>query len=176
MKTYTGRIVNPLDLRPQDIDIVDIAHALSNICRFGGHVRSFYSVAEHSIWVAELVKRYAPHLELHALLHDASEAYLCDFPRPLKYLPEFEIYRVKEKVTQDAIQAHFGLPEGILPEVKDADNAMLVREGIDLMYEQFTAFGPPADIAIERPMDPEIAEYSFLARFREILYRRALVA
>lgn len=69
----------------EDIHILDIAHALSNICRFGGHSSSFYSVAEHSIILAEILERQGADkmTVLAALLHDATEAYLGDMPRPI---------------------------------------------------------------------------------------------
>lgn len=83
IRTYGGRYIDPLNPDPEAIDINDIAHALSNICRFGGHTMRFYSVAEHSLHVMQLVK--APELKLCALLHDASEAYLLDIPSPVKH-------------------------------------------------------------------------------------------
>src|SRR5271156_4912831 len=79
IQTFTGKKFYPFNPKPQDIDIRDIAHALSNICRFTGHTKRFYSVAEHSRNVAKLVPA---HMKLQALLHDASEAYLCDIARP----------------------------------------------------------------------------------------------
>ena len=81
MVTFTGKLVNPLDLTPQDVDIRDIAHHLSNMCRWQGATRHFYSVAEHCVHVSRLVPTgYA----LLALLHDAAEAYMGDAIRPIK--------------------------------------------------------------------------------------------
>src|SRR5271165_7548492 len=81
IQTYTGRVMYPLDPRPEEINIIDIAHALSNLCRFTGHVRTFYSVAEHSVRVSQ---HCDPKDALWGLLHDASEAYLADMSRPMK--------------------------------------------------------------------------------------------
>jgi uncharacterized protein len=81
MQTYTGLAFWPLDPRPDEIRLVDIAHALSKLCRYGGQCLSFYSVAEHSLLVAS---KAPDHLKLVALMHDASEAYLLDIPRPIK--------------------------------------------------------------------------------------------
>jgi 5'-deoxynucleotidase YfbR-like HD superfamily hydrolase len=79
--TYTGKKFHYLSPTPEEIDIKDIAHALSLTCRFGGHCRSFYSVAEHSVRVAAEVPASSA---LFALLHDAAEAYLPDIPSPMK--------------------------------------------------------------------------------------------
>jgi len=78
--TYTGKRFHYLDPQPEEIDIVDIAHALSLTCRFGGHCKEFYSVAEHSIRVAEIVPK---EFQLLALLHDAGEAYTGDVQSPI---------------------------------------------------------------------------------------------
>src|SRR4051794_15527189 len=88
--TFSRRQFWPLDPHSDEIHIEDIAHSLSQQCRFGGHSRSFYSVAQHSCLVSALCKANDA---LWGLLHDASEAYLGDIPRPLKSLPEFEFYQ-----------------------------------------------------------------------------------
>src|ERR1017187_10636100 len=75
--TFSGIHFWPLLPNPADIRIEDIAHALSNQCRFAGHAREFYSVAEHSVRVSQLCP---PEDALWGLLHDASEAYLTDVP------------------------------------------------------------------------------------------------
>ena len=81
LSTYTGKKFYPYDPRPEQICIEDIAHGLSMLCRFAGQCRFFFSVAEHSIAVAHLLPA---NLKLFGLLHDASEAYLVDLPRPVK--------------------------------------------------------------------------------------------
>ncbi len=90
MQTLTGRRMNPLDASPEDIDPDDIAGALANICRFGGHSRAFYSVAQHSVIVCDLLAERggSPDELMAALLHDAAEAYLGDLPHPIKHRSE----------------------------------------------------------------------------------------
>ncbi len=83
--TYLGKKFYFEDPKPDQIDIRDIAHSLSHICRFNGHTNLFYSVAAHSIFVAERMPGSARE-KLSALLHDAAEAYVCDVPSPLKPL------------------------------------------------------------------------------------------
>lgn len=83
IQTYTGRQFWPLDPKPEEVCIEDIAHALSQQCRYAGHTIRFYSVAQHSVEIALRVPRAAA---LWGLLHDAAEAYLVDLPRPVKYL------------------------------------------------------------------------------------------
>lgn len=84
--TVTGKHFYPLNPDPRDIDIEDIAHALSLICRANGHFCRFYSVAQHCIACAGEAAARGHSLEviLGCLLHDASEAYLCDVTRPVK--------------------------------------------------------------------------------------------
>lgn len=82
MQTYTGKAVYPLEFDSSMVCIEDIAWSLSHQCRYAGHSSRFYSVAEHSI---HLLSAVPEHLKLAALLHDASEAYLIDVPRPIKW-------------------------------------------------------------------------------------------
>src|SRR4051812_6540197 len=84
MQTISGKAFFPLDPRPADVDIQDIAHALAFQCRFGGHVKEFYSVAEHSVRVSLIC---AHEDAKWGLLHDATEAYLSDIVRPVKRDP-----------------------------------------------------------------------------------------
>lgn len=126
--TFTGRTIRPLDPNPDDIVIEDIAHALSQQCRFTGHTRKFSSVAEHSVRVSWMVPR---ELALEALLHDASEAYLSDIARPVKKAPGFaETYLKYEAQLERAIATRFGLTERehMHPEIKKADQYALEAE------------------------------------------------
>jgi hypothetical protein len=128
MQTFTGRRFYPMDPRPEEVDPADIAHALSLLCRYGGHLDRFYSVAEHCVLMSEAV---APEHALAALLHDATEAYVCDVPRPLKrYLPE---YRSIEDAVRNAICLRFRVAGDLPAEVKDADNRIILTERNALM-------------------------------------------
>ena len=122
IETSTGKKYHFLDPQPDEIDIVDIAFALSNKCRFSGHT-DFFSVAEHSIGVAY---RLPVELRLAGLLHDAAEAYLGDIPSPLKaVLPD---YRALEKINEAAINKKFGITDVNWAKVKEADMDALYTE------------------------------------------------
>lgn len=82
IQTFSGRQFFPLEPRVEDVCIEDIAHGLSNLCRYAGHCECFYSVAQHCLLVSRVVPREHA---LRGLLHDASEAYLIDVPRPIKH-------------------------------------------------------------------------------------------
>src|ERR1051326_3663293 len=107
MRTYTGVRFYPSDPRPDEIFIQDIAHSLSNMCRFAGHVKEFYSVAEHSVRVSLACH---PDDALWGLLHDASEAYVVDMPRPIKRAPFMHGYRLLEAKVSLAVCERFELP------------------------------------------------------------------
>lgn len=122
--TYTGRSIYPLDPKQDEICIQDIAHSLSLLNRFCGHTKFPYSVAQHSIACSYVVpQEYA----LGALLHDASEAYMADLPRPVKHsLPE---YQEREAELLYEIAKRFNIVNTYRsPEVKDSDLRMLVTE------------------------------------------------
>lgn len=126
--TRTGKHFDLVDPQPDMINVLDIAHGLSNCCRFAGQSHLFYSVAQHSVLASEIVPEG---FELEALLHDASEAYLGDVTRPLKQLlPD---YREIERRVEDAIRAAFGLPSVQSEAVSHADRVMLATERRDLM-------------------------------------------
>jgi len=86
MQTFTGEQFDPLNPDPDKINILDIGHALSNLCRYGGHCSKFYSVAQHCVIVANYIYKITKSKQkaMAGLLHDASEAYLVDIPRPIK--------------------------------------------------------------------------------------------
>lgn len=170
--SFTGRQFWPADPRPGDVCIEDIAHALANVCRFGGMVRKFYSVAQHSVIVSETcLEEHA----LHGLLHDATEAYLGDVIRPLK--GELSGYKVLESMWASAIGRSFGLGDALehLPaDVKRGDRIALSTEYRDLMPPGgptwVTDETPPLPLSIT-PWAPELAEQRFLDRFRALSLR-----
>lgn len=124
--TVSGRHVDPLHLRVEDVSWIDIGHALAMLNRWNGHTSHPWSVAQHSIVVASIVE---PEHTLWALLHDASEAYLTDLPRPLKRTGMCEGYRDAESAAMAVILQAAGLPVGPMPDaVREADDAVLVAE------------------------------------------------
>ena len=136
ISTFTSTKFYAFDPIVDDIHIKDIAHALSMICRFNGHCKFFYSVAQHSIGVQQILKGfgYDAQIQLYGLLHDASESYICDIPKDIKRnMPE---YKGIEKNIQDVIWKAFNLPqpsEEVYQVVKSADNMMLKCEAKTLM-------------------------------------------
>ncbi len=136
--TVTGKHFYPLNPNRQDIDLEDIAHVLSLICRANGHFRHFYSVAQHSIACANeaIARGYSWEVILGALLHDASEAYLCDVTRPVKkHIPE---YLQAEERLQNIIWERFigrELTEAELKEIFEIDDHVLSMEFHQLMPE-----------------------------------------
>ena len=106
IQTFTGGRFYPTDPQVDDVKIRDIAHALSNQCRFAGHTRKFYSIAQHCYLVSQVCD---PADALDGLLHDAAEAYMCDMPRPIKYSPGLEGFKELEKKIEAVIQKRFDL-------------------------------------------------------------------
>lgn len=126
IRTVSGRYVNLIDPDPATFCIEDIAHALSNIPRFGGHLPVYYSVAHHSLMVCGMKHRLSREQQFEALMHDASEAYLLDIPSPLKaHLPE---YKEIEDRMMERLAAHFGFAWPLSIEVKNADKRCLEEE------------------------------------------------
>lgn len=171
LQTFTGRQFWPLDPQPGDVDIADIAHALSLICRYGGHTQRFYSVAEHAVHVSRAVP---PEDALRGLLHDAAEAYVGDMVRPLKHhMPE---YRQVEWRIIDVIYESLALTGPHYPDsVREADNRILLDERNALLTRPPVAWEQdglePLGIEI-KSWRPELAEAYFLTRFHELTYRR----
>lgn len=176
IQTYTGKKFYPLNPAPETICIEDIAHALSNICRFTGHCNEFYSVAQHSI----LVSKFCINPML-GLLHDASEAYICDIASPIKQDYSFTKYRSIEKNLQNIIYKKFDIPETRVyldtPSLKTVDIRMLKTEYLQFMnqyddidWQMDTIL--PYNIKII-PMQPKEAKEEFLKTFykyREGIY------
>ncbi len=167
IQTYSGRRFSPTNPNPDAIVIQDISHSLSMQCRFSGHVKKFYSVAQHSVLVS-----YVCNFEdaLWGLMHDASEAYLVDVPRPLKRSGKFDAYLDFEATMQKAICTRFGLPEQEPPSVKRADTMLLATEARDLMsplHPDWQQACEPLPFKIE-PLSPRDAKDLFMKRFFEL--------
>lgn len=179
MQTVSGRRFYLLDPRPEDIVLKEAAHALSNICRFGGHTKQFYAVAQHCHLVADLVP---PRLELYALLDDLEEAYTGDMIEPMQ--------RALRQYTSAFTQIRDGIKKAVLrrfrlPPLSAADEA-LVRHAdlVALATERRDLMVPTTDHwevldGIE-PHEEEITPYSpggsyllFLDRFAQLQRRRA---
>ena len=153
---------------PDIVYIEDIALALSNLCRFTGHLDEFYSVAQHSVLASYLVPA---EFALEALLHDASEAYCNDIAAPLKaLLPD---YRGIEKWVEGLISQKFGLPETMSPEVKRADLIILATERRDLLIDDDSEWAilrgiQPTDEFTISPLNPRQARKLFMERWYEL--------
>lgn len=168
IQIYSGKKFFPLDPNENDLNIEDIAHALSNQCRFAGHVREFYSVAQHSVLVS---LDCCPENALAGLLHDASEAYLVDLPRPLKQSGGFEFYNEAERNLMAAIERKFGLTGHCWQSIHESDMRVFAAECRDLMsplHPEFDVGGfAPIDDRIE-PLTPKEAKQLFLLRYNEL--------
>lgn len=172
IRTFLGGRFWPLDPHVDDLRIEDIAHALSQLCRWTGHSKKFYSVAQHSVLVSE---NLPPMLQLEGLMHDASEAYLSDLSRPIKHAPGLgDVYRRVERKLENTIAIKYGLPLTPSPAVKVVDNRLLYTEARDLMSgflwsnesAAVNATGEPNFLPLTIvPWSPERAEKEFLQRF-----------
>ena len=168
IQTFSGWRFFVLNPEPQDVFLMDLAHALSLICRFTGHTRRFYSVAQHSVLASFHVP---PVYALEALLHDASEAYLCDVSRPVK--PYLHNYREIESNLMRVIAERFKFFLPIHAEVDAVDVRLLMTERRDLLLgsthrwdevlEKVQPF--PWEIV---PWSPEYAEERFLQQAHEL--------
>lgn len=170
IQLVSGGYLDLICPRPEDIHIEDVAHGLSNICRFGGHTQEFLSIAQHSVFVSKLVP---PEIALVGLLHDSQEFCLGDSITPLKaLLPE---YRKIEKRFEKVIAFKFGYTFEDLALVKPADLIALVTEkrdfcashpDDDVNWAKYAHIKPHPDKLISMP--PAVAKKAFLARFYEI--------
>ncbi len=171
MQTFTGRKYWPMDPKPHEVHIEDIAHSLGLQCRYAGHCIKFYSVAEHSVLIARhLAAKHAPEVALAGLLHDAPEAYCVDIPRPLK--PYLTNYKEIEQKNWLAIAARFGLQKELPREVHDADNRIIADELVNLREMPWHArHNNPLGVKL-RYWSPEKAEIEFLATFEALMAGR----
>lgn len=182
IQTFTGGSFDLLDPRADDVCIYDIAHALSQICRFTGHSRKFYSVAQHSVLVSEML--YGE-LRLVGLLHDASEAYMNDLATQLKHSPDLVGYRRLEKDVQNAIFKHFAVPIDLRvvnmpPDIKAVDRTMCLTEARDFMdlsapiwKPYLEAWGEPFKDLHIQAWSPAKARHLFIQRFYKLTHKGA---
>lgn len=177
--TYTGKIFEFLSPKPEMICIEDISHSLSNLCRYTGHVSSFYSVAQHCVLMAENFN--FPGDPLAKLLHDAAEAYIGDLASPWKGLLNVEGYfpgdvlsvKEYESKIQKVIEAALGVSEIHNAEVKESDIRMFWTEVRDLMPQMSDDFnwGPPKmEPAKEKIIcwEPSQAKMQFLMLYNKL--------
>jgi uncharacterized protein len=168
---HSGATLDFLNPRASDFTLDDIAHGLSNICRYAGQCDRFYSVAEHSILVSEVTETF----KLEALMHDAAEAFLGDVTRPLKQVvPEF---KVLERNIQQAINERFGLSDITLAEIKTADLSVLAAEQAQIMPAGLSDWAvgagiTPAAIRVSY-LQPTEAKTRFLTRYHQLNRERA---
>jgi len=170
IQSYTGKAVDLVEPTSDMIDIRDIAYALSNLCRYSGHCRPFYSVAEHSVRVQA---KLPPQLKLVGLMHDAVEAYTGDLVAPIKHMPGIkEFWREMDDCIWRVIAAKYGLPLELPAAVQEADLRMLETEKRDLGF--LPTPRPWIDTGLEpyeetfHTMSSPTAESVFLSRFDEL--------
>lgn len=166
MTTYRGHRFNFLNPDPRTIELDDIAHGLSQVCRFAAQSQVFYSVAQHSVLVSRMMKdRF---LQQIGLFHDAAEAYIGDMPSPLKKL--FPVYKEIENNIHQIICAKFGIPVRIPAEVKEADVRILANEGMSFMSSDWrdAAVDPDPALGTFEAWEPRRAEREFHDRYREL--------
>lgn len=186
----TGQQFWPTKPKVEDIDIEWIAHGLSNLCRFCGHVKTFYSVAQHSVLVSRILPEYdlikkiregkvkdlGRRIALAKLFHDAPEAVISDVVRPVKYIPEFaKVYnRIENKILK-CMYKKFNISwlKIIQDEVKRCDDILCLTEIRDLIKDPYKYFKIPVDAKLLgakiKPVSPKTAKKMFLSRYEEII-------
>ena len=162
ISTFSGRRYYPIDPRADEIHLIDIAHSLSNTCRYNGHSRLFYSVAEHSILLARYVldngietfHHNIKSLASWALLHDAQEAYLGDLPQPLKHGTDMGIlFQIKEELNVKTVAQRFHLLGPKTPHPIDEFDRRILLDEKDALF-----VGAPlwSDLAGVKPLGVEL--------------------
>lgn len=175
MNTYSGRKFDPMAITPGDIYLDDIAHALSLVCRGGGQIKWFYSVGQHSINCAKeaLARGWSVRLALACLLHDASECYMSDVPRPLKQeMPDYKMY--EKKLLKVIFEKYLGsdLTEEEERLLKEIDDDLLWYDLDVLLEEKQTGEAPKLHFKLDYTVRPfEVVEKEYLEMFEHISSR-----
>ncbi len=181
VQTASGRRVSLVSPDPETICVEDIAHALGGICRYTGHTRRHYSVAEHSVRIASWLESEGqpPAVALAGLLHDAPEAYLGDPSYPLKVaMPDVvrEWWDRRERAVARAIEVALGLPKGMVSDppaiVHEADRRIVVDEREVFLGGTFEGWSGPAE-GLKTPrhawgFDRALASETWLAQYRSL--------
>lgn len=160
IRTFTGKYVNPLQLTPDDIDHRDLAHHLSLICRYTGACPEHYSVAQHSVYVAQGMKRRYGCAEaaLAGLVHDGGETYFNDLASPVKHDPRMQWYRELERDATLMIYRKYGIEEHWYAKTKEFDDQVFKKEVATWWGGQFHIV----------PWTPKLAETRFLQLFSDL--------
>ena len=176
MQTHTGKAIDLVEPDIDDIDLEDIAHALANQCRFNGHTKHFYSTAQHSVIVSchcsgARAPRQPQPWSLVGLLHDAAEAYIGDFVRPLK--PLLKSIKKIEKGLQAVIARKWDFDPLLFESdiIRHNDARALATERRDLLRpdcpREWADLPPPFEMLIT-PLPPHDAKQLFLYQFHRI--------
>ena len=161
IRTYSGLLINVFEPTIEMLSEVDIAHAQSHQCRWAGHIKKYYSVAQHSVLCARLA---SPKNKKAALFHDGSEAYLLDIPTPIKHrMPE---YKLIENKLMEVIAKKFDFQYPFDPEIKVIDKEMLHLEW-DSLVLGVKSFKDGREITL-RCWSPEEAKDNFLREYELI--------
>lgn len=171
IQTHSGKRVDMNDLRAEAFDITDIAHSLAHQARYNGHGKIFYSVAEHCVLMADWILSETADREAAyaALMHDASEAYISDIPKPFKRF--LTNYHELEDRFMTKISAKFGCAYPLPRIVKEADSRIVLDERVELferVRDDWTwASTEPLGVPI-KGLAPSAAKQVFLERYEAL--------
>ena len=189
LETVTGRLIDVQNPDPATICIDDIAWGLSRLPRFCGHTITVvpYNVSQHSLYVVDEVDDFIidasgehdPILSLKALLHDSPEAYMGDWPSPVKHLPELRpIIKKYEDSLLRAIFAAFNIPPMTPDEeriIKRADRIAQKIEAHAFMSSRGKGWPDMPEVSLEKlqqfsaPMSSLDSYKAFMLRFEQLI-------
>jgi uncharacterized protein len=179
IQTYSGLRFDLADPKPEMFNIVDIAHALSQLCRFTGHTRFHYSVGQHSVVVASLLLERSPEIALEGLMHDAAEAYIGDVSYPLKALIKRQstVYKEITESIERVLADRFGLKYPWPLEIHEVDHMALAIERRDVMNPSADVTwrglpDAPGNITIPKNKQ-KVVEKAFMELFQRLSSQRA---